>query len=104
MAKRKGYRPRHDEELGDIHEPKTVNPYEFIWCDNVWQYVPDYGKNTRVRYLENRIIGGEGEGDEEVEIKREKALVLTMKMADYKNIIKQTHHERDLVKFICKIF
>ena len=82
-----------DEE----EEQEQINPklmeYDMICWDNIWQYIEDYGKYTRVRYLHNIVEQGN----------KQKVMVLTMPMPKYKQIVKKTHKEMDLVNFICTL-
>lgn len=81
-----------DEKDTDSDECTPLAKFDFIWCDNIWHYVPKYTQNTTIRYFHNNPKFG-----------KTKAIILTVPLMKYKEIIKKTHHERDLVKFIGKL-
>jgi len=87
-VKRKEIIPR---EEGEEEEPEVyfLPNNGFICWDNIWQYIENYDKNARIRHLQPIEEDGELE-------------IWTLKMSDYKQIIKKTHHERTIVKFMSK--
>ena len=87
-VKRKGYVSVISNEPVEA-ETYSIHENEFICCDNIWKYIPKYDKNASITHLHFRPENNEIE-------------ILTMKNSEYKSIIKKTHQERDIVKFICK--
>ncbi|CAI2385170.1 unnamed protein product [Moneuplotes crassus] len=84
---KKGYIPKEGEP--EDYPEYFVKQNEFICSDNIWKYIPNFGKNIIIRYLQ--FVPE----DEQLE-------VLKLPMSEYKHIVKRNPSERDVMIFLSK--